>query len=236
MINSKTTHIRTACTSAWTTSSRRRRTSRSPSGSARLRQSEGVRAAPRRRRSHCEIFHADDDAYWEDVWYWQTPRSRVRRRRRTPRCKDFDALGRGLDGDQGLIATSPIATAARTPRGIRAAYRPRADRRRCDQRRPGHRGRTRPTRADLASRCIAGRASSSALLLAAPARLARRSPISGRCSSCSSTPSGPATPFTRHGRDPRADARTTSEDSLTNPLYRTVTLRTVGMAVAVTLT
>ena len=22
---------------------------------------------------HCDIFHADDDRYWEDVWYWTTP-------------------------------------------------------------------------------------------------------------------------------------------------------------------
>ena len=30
--------------------------------------------------NHCDTFHADDDAFWKDVWYWQTPDRRLRRR------------------------------------------------------------------------------------------------------------------------------------------------------------
>ena len=38
-------------------------------------QLEGVRAdAEKQSPDHCDIFHADDEAYWENVWYWKTPR------------------------------------------------------------------------------------------------------------------------------------------------------------------
>ena len=40
---------------------------------------------------HCEIFHADDDAFWEDVWYWQTPEAKCVDGRTDKTCKDFDA-------------------------------------------------------------------------------------------------------------------------------------------------
>ena len=41
-------------------------------------------------KDHCEIFHADDDAFWQDVWYWQTP---------TPECVDgrTDVMCKGFD-------------------------------------------------------------------------------------------------------------------------------------------
>ena len=25
---------------------------------------------------HCKIFHADDEAFWKDIWYWQTPEAK----------------------------------------------------------------------------------------------------------------------------------------------------------------
>ena len=40
---------------------------------------------------HCEIFHADDDAFWQDVWYWQTPEAKCVDGRTDKTCKDFDA-------------------------------------------------------------------------------------------------------------------------------------------------
>jgi putative spermidine/putrescine transport system substrate-binding protein len=40
---------------------------------------------------HCDIFHADDDAFWEDVWYWQTPEAKCVDGRTDATCKDFDA-------------------------------------------------------------------------------------------------------------------------------------------------
>ncbi|MFL5749030.1 MAG: extracellular solute-binding protein [Chloroflexota bacterium] len=40
---------------------------------------------------HCTIFHADDDAFWKDVWYWQTPEAKCVDGRTDKTCKDFDA-------------------------------------------------------------------------------------------------------------------------------------------------
>ena len=40
---------------------------------------------------HCKIFHADDDAFWKDVWYWQTPEAKCVDGRTDKTCKDFDA-------------------------------------------------------------------------------------------------------------------------------------------------
>jgi putative spermidine/putrescine transport system substrate-binding protein len=39
---------------------------------------------------HCTIFHADDDAFWEDVWYWQTPTEDCVDGRTDVKCKGFD--------------------------------------------------------------------------------------------------------------------------------------------------
>jgi putative spermidine/putrescine transport system substrate-binding protein len=39
---------------------------------------------------HCDIFHADDDAFWEDVWYWQTPEAKCVDGRTDTTCKNFD--------------------------------------------------------------------------------------------------------------------------------------------------
>ena len=40
--------------------------------------------------NHCEIFHADDDAFWQDVWYWQTPEVACVDGRTDVTCKGFD--------------------------------------------------------------------------------------------------------------------------------------------------
>jgi putative spermidine/putrescine transport system substrate-binding protein len=40
---------------------------------------------------HCDIFHANDDAFWQDVWYWQTPEAKCVDGRTDTTCKDFDA-------------------------------------------------------------------------------------------------------------------------------------------------
>jgi putative spermidine/putrescine transport system substrate-binding protein len=41
--------------------------------------------------NHCKIFHADDEAFWTDVWYWQTPTEDCVDGRTDVKCKGFDA-------------------------------------------------------------------------------------------------------------------------------------------------
>jgi putative spermidine/putrescine transport system substrate-binding protein len=41
-------------------------------------------------KDHCDIFHADDDAFWQDVWYWQTPTAECVDGRTDVTCKGFD--------------------------------------------------------------------------------------------------------------------------------------------------
>jgi putative spermidine/putrescine transport system substrate-binding protein len=42
--------------------------------------------------AHCDLFHAgDDDPFWSDVWYWQTPEANCVDGRTDVQCKDFDA-------------------------------------------------------------------------------------------------------------------------------------------------
>jgi putative spermidine/putrescine transport system substrate-binding protein len=40
--------------------------------------------------NHCTIFHAEDDAFWEDVWNWQTPTEDCVDGRTDVKCKGFD--------------------------------------------------------------------------------------------------------------------------------------------------
>jgi putative spermidine/putrescine transport system substrate-binding protein len=40
--------------------------------------------------NHCTIFHAGDDAFWKDVWYWQTPEVTCVDGRTDVKCKGFD--------------------------------------------------------------------------------------------------------------------------------------------------
>jgi putative spermidine/putrescine transport system substrate-binding protein len=38
---------------------------------------------------HCDIFHAEETEYWEDVWYWTTPTAECLDGRTDVTCKDF---------------------------------------------------------------------------------------------------------------------------------------------------
>jgi putative spermidine/putrescine transport system substrate-binding protein len=40
--------------------------------------------------SHCDTFHASDDAFWADVWYWQTPEVTCVDGRTDVKCVGFD--------------------------------------------------------------------------------------------------------------------------------------------------
>jgi putative spermidine/putrescine transport system substrate-binding protein len=41
-------------------------------------------------KAHCDTFHANDDAFWKDVWYWQTPTTDCVDGRKDVKCKGFD--------------------------------------------------------------------------------------------------------------------------------------------------
>ena len=41
-------------------------------------------------KNHCTIFHADDDPFWQDIWYWQTPTADCADGRTDVKCKGFD--------------------------------------------------------------------------------------------------------------------------------------------------
>jgi putative spermidine/putrescine transport system substrate-binding protein len=40
---------------------------------------------------HCDTFHANDEAYFKDVWYWNTPTTTCLDGRTDVKCTDFDA-------------------------------------------------------------------------------------------------------------------------------------------------
>ena len=42
-------------------------------------------------KTNCDVFYAADDAFWKDVWYWQTPEAKCVDGRTDATCKDFDA-------------------------------------------------------------------------------------------------------------------------------------------------
>lgn len=41
-------------------------------------------------KDHCKIFHAEEDSFWTDVWYWQTPTAECVDGRTDVTCKGFD--------------------------------------------------------------------------------------------------------------------------------------------------
>ncbi len=41
-------------------------------------------------KDHCTQYHAEDPAYWKDVWYWQTPETKCVDGRTDVTCKGFD--------------------------------------------------------------------------------------------------------------------------------------------------
>jgi putative spermidine/putrescine transport system substrate-binding protein len=42
-------------------------------------------------KASCDTFHASDDAYWTNVWYWTTPEEKCLDGRTDVKCKGFDA-------------------------------------------------------------------------------------------------------------------------------------------------
>jgi putative spermidine/putrescine transport system substrate-binding protein len=40
---------------------------------------------------HCDLYHAADEAYWTNVWYWSTPEETCLDGRTDVKCKGFDA-------------------------------------------------------------------------------------------------------------------------------------------------
>ena len=47
--------------------------------------------AEKQSAGHCEQFHANDEAYFKDVWYWNTPTTTCLDGRTDVKCTDFDA-------------------------------------------------------------------------------------------------------------------------------------------------
>ncbi len=47
--------------------------------------------AEKQSAGHCEQFHANDEAYFKDVWYWNTPTATCLDGRTDVKCTDFDA-------------------------------------------------------------------------------------------------------------------------------------------------
>jgi putative spermidine/putrescine transport system substrate-binding protein len=41
-------------------------------------------------QANCDFFHANEDSFWEDVWYWQTPETKCVDGRTDKQCKGFD--------------------------------------------------------------------------------------------------------------------------------------------------
>jgi putative spermidine/putrescine transport system substrate-binding protein len=52
-------------------------------------------------QSNCDIFYAADDAFWKDVWYWQTPEATCVDGRTDVQCKDFDAWSQAWNEIKG---------------------------------------------------------------------------------------------------------------------------------------
>ena len=99
----KDTRTSTAPTCGSTGSPRPRRTPRWPSGSVRPRPTRRPASSPRTRTT-ATTFHADDDDYWEDVYYWNTPTEPVpgRSHRRQVRAV------RGVDRRPGALCAPEL--------------------------------------------------------------------------------------------------------------------------------
>ena len=52
----------------------------------------------------CDEYHAADPTFWKQVYYWQSPVRRLRKRQR--RLQGLQRLGERVDGDQGMIAAA----------------------------------------------------------------------------------------------------------------------------------
>lgn len=88
MINSKTKHLNCAY----------RFLNHITSAPVNIQIAEYFGEAPANRNScalaqnpdHCTIFHAEEDDFWKDVWYWTTPTERCLDGRTEVKCKGFD--------------------------------------------------------------------------------------------------------------------------------------------------
>ena len=54
-------------------------------------------------KDHCATFHADDEAYFSQIWYWSTPIAQCLDGRTERHVQGLRGLDPGLDDDQGLI-------------------------------------------------------------------------------------------------------------------------------------
>ena len=82
--------------------------------------------APRPRdKNFCTTFHADDEAYFDQVWYWTTPIAQCLDGRTNVTCKDYGEWTQAWTGDQGLTVTTarPAGGTARS-RGRRRGRSP----------------------------------------------------------------------------------------------------------------
>ena len=173
-------------------------------------------------RATATIFHADDDAFWKDVWYWQTPEAEVRRRPDGRPVQGLRRLDQGLDGDQGLIGRAAPTTAPVHRRRRRCRRRPAmttagATARPADVAPAARRLVHRRPRVRLGC----PRACRSAWLVRRLSRLARR-PVPQRV-----LDSGRV-----HDLVVREFTLNNFVELFATAVYRTVTLRTVGMAIA----
>ena len=55
---------------------------------------------------HCDTFHAGDTAYWEDVYYWQTPDRGLRRRTHRRHLHDLPGLESGVGRGSRFLTAS----------------------------------------------------------------------------------------------------------------------------------
>ncbi len=62
---------------------------------------EACAEAEKQSAGHCDLFHATDEDYFKDVWYWNTPTKDVPRRARA-HLHGLLGVDQGLDRDQGL--------------------------------------------------------------------------------------------------------------------------------------
>jgi putative spermidine/putrescine transport system substrate-binding protein len=100
MINSKTTHLN--CAYKWLDYIV------SPSVNAQVASWFGEAPANSKAcaltpadQTNCDIFYAADDAFWKDVWYWQTPEAKCVDGRTDVQCKDFDAWSKAWTDIKG---------------------------------------------------------------------------------------------------------------------------------------
>jgi putative spermidine/putrescine transport system substrate-binding protein len=100
MINSKTTHLN--CAYKWLDYIV------SPSVNAQVASWFGEAPANSKAcaltpadKTNCDIFYAADDAFWKDVWYWQTPEAKCVDGRTDVQCKDFDAWSKAWTDIKG---------------------------------------------------------------------------------------------------------------------------------------